>query len=163
MKPNSARLGYTLVEILVVAVIIALLTGAGLAAYGRFDRVRKIEQSALNFAMFLREQQKKADNGMRPSSCILPVSGYQVEAQNEQNQALSWADCGGSPDIEFRKLMAGVFADDDDGLSVKFLTVGQGVEIETEELGQIEITDTPVSVRYEITVTRGGAITVEKI
>jgi len=57
------RVGYTLIEVLVVVFIILLLTGGSLAAFGTFSKSSTLKQSGLNLKNTLREAQSKAFTG----------------------------------------------------------------------------------------------------
>jgi prepilin-type N-terminal cleavage/methylation domain-containing protein len=155
--------GYTLVEVLIVVAIMAILIGIGMAAYGRFDRVRKVEQSALGFGMYLRATQKMADSGDKPMGCI-GLNGFQVVVNTtaDSGTALLTALCSISlPQVPKSLKNNTIFEDD---FWVTFNSVGRGVSVGYNPGdGETVISDSAASARYRIVVNSGGAITVEKI
>jgi prepilin-type N-terminal cleavage/methylation domain-containing protein len=161
MRRKSAP-GYTLLEVLVVVAIIAVLFGVGIASYSRFDRVRKVEQSALGFGMYLRETQKMADSGQKPSAgCSGSLTGFQVYTSatpTTQTFVQRFTLCPTTAETtEYDLINDAIFTQPFD---VIFKTVGQGVTVTN---GETIITSIAPSTSYKVNVESGGAITVERI
>jgi prepilin-type N-terminal cleavage/methylation domain-containing protein len=157
--------GYTLLEVLVVVAIVAVLFGVGIAAYSRFDRVRKVEQAALTFGMDLRKTQKKADAGEKPiGSCTSGevLDGYYIFANVGNNYADESYVCSGATSFHQQlDLINGAnFATSI--LEVTFQTIGRGVKVASGH-DQTIISDANSSAQYKVSVDPGGAITVERV
>lgn len=73
--------GFTLLELLVVASIMAILFGLGTAYYNQFNRSQVLNQAALELKNNLRLAQNMALTGEKPGSgCDSPLTldGYQI-------------------------------------------------------------------------------------
>lgn len=158
-KP-PARRGYTLIEVLVVAAIMALLFAVGIASYARFDRKRRIETTAMEFASYLRKTQKRADSGELSSLCGGALNGIQVKVEVMVNDTKATDElvCPIPPSKGIFNTQSGVsFVDD---FNATFMTVGRGVN---NVDGDVTITDGFGTANYKVEVTSGGAITVQEI
>lgn len=160
--------GFTLIEILVVAAVIGIMVGGGMATYAKFDKRQKVEQAALGFANQLRVVQKKADAGQRVNCPLNELDGYAVVAVNTASQATEYEACSsGYISIGVLPLAhRATFSDSsDDGMGVVFRTLGRGVNTShySGKDGLISVADIDTTIQYEVEVTTGGYITVEKI
>jgi type II secretory pathway pseudopilin PulG len=158
MRVRSARIGFTLVEVLVTAAIMVLLFGMGIAAYARFDRKIKVETAAMEFATYLRKVQKRADSGENAIHCNSLFEGIKVEAILGDKYAQDYLACTNS--LPANRLNLGNGAVFLDNFLVLFRSVGKGVDVPD---GETTISDSFVSAKYLIEVTSGGAITVKEI
>jgi prepilin-type N-terminal cleavage/methylation domain-containing protein len=76
----SLNRGFTFIEILVAATIMALTIGTSVAGYSQFNKRQKVKQGALTFKNNLRYVQTRALSAQRPEdypSCDI-LNGYQV-------------------------------------------------------------------------------------
>lgn len=88
--------GFTLVEMMVTIVILLLVTMGGLAAYNGFNDKQKVSGAAQEFAVFLREAQKRIKSGDKPAGCgTNSLDDYRVTIQNSASPARIYAYCGG--------------------------------------------------------------------
>lgn len=151
--------GFTLIELLVVMAIIALLAGAGIAAYSKFNKKRQVEQAAMNFASFVRTQQKRADAGEVPSTCTPNTfTGFTVEVILNNSAALSKPVCN-NPTTENFDLGGGKkFAD---SFSVIFNLLGIAPTFGPGE-GETIVSDLNNAYKYLVALSAGGTITVEE-
>ena len=137
-----------------------IIFGLGITSYRAFDNRRKVEEAALDFGTTLRETQKKADSGVKPSTCLNPLIGYQISVVGSPTaDAMEYTQC--PPSWPLFNLLTlhynALFMDD---LSVVFLTTGRGVIVSD---GVTVISDQAGSAQFKVSVDPGGAIMVEKI
>lgn len=87
--------GYTLIEIMVGIVILSVVTGAGLAAYRTFDEQQKLTLSSKQIVSLLRDAQKRAQTGEKPSECPASntLGGWKVITQADSNTVQMAAVC----------------------------------------------------------------------
>lgn len=164
---NSRVCGFTLIEILVMAAVIGIMVGGGMATYARYDRRQKVEQATLGFANQLRVVQKKADAGQRTNCVIQDLFGYEVTANNDSSSAIETETCGsGGGNIAAIPLAhKTVFKHANFGMKAIFRTLSRGVLFPDlpDYDGTILVTDADGLIQYQVEVTTGGYITVEKI
>jgi len=70
-------LGFTLIELLLVASIITIIFGIGIAQYMNFNRSQILEQAARGLENNLRMAQMMASSGEKPKGCSV-LDGYRV-------------------------------------------------------------------------------------
>lgn len=98
--------GFTLIELIVVISIIALMSGAGLATFLNLRDRRIVLADARLVEQNLREAQRRAFAGEKPSECgTNPLTGYQVRI--EQGSIYQSAICPGSTIPEVQVDMSG--------------------------------------------------------
>jgi type II secretory pathway pseudopilin PulG len=159
--------GFTLIEILVMAAVIGIMVGGGMATYARYDKRQKVEQAALGYANQLRVIQKKADAGQRTNCLVGELTGYAVSAPATATQATETEKCStydGSTAI-FPLRHKAKFSDTDGGMVAVFRTLSRGVQfpdLPTMD-GVVLVADADDSIKYEVEVTSGGYITVTKL
>jgi type II secretion system protein H len=96
-KRNSERFsGFTLIEVLVVATVIGLLTGVGIASYNRFNEKQRVQQAAMTFATELRVAQKRANAGEKPVGCLGDLEFYAITTTNSSNTYTLSTNCPGT-------------------------------------------------------------------
>lgn len=160
LNRQKGERGFTLIEILVVMMVMALLAGAGLASYSKFNSKRRVEQAALDFASYLKVQQKKADAGEKPAGCVVELVGYEVETIASDNSATADAKCSSGPDISQSGFSLGDRAIFSDNLNVIFNVLGKKPDI---TLGVTNVMSVNNVYKYEVEVSDGGVITVEVV
>lgn len=164
MRALSARGGFTLIEVLVTVVVIAIVTGIGIASYRRFDSSRKVEAAAMDFGTFLRSAQKKADSGERPDFCEpdLKLEGYTVSVVSD-TIAQEIPNCTAViHELLFNLPHGAEF--DNLFFQIQFLTKSGGVKYDLlTSNNETNIKKDGTSTHYLVSVSSGGAITVQKI
>lgn len=91
---NSARRGFTLIEILISIAIIFLLTGLTLTGYGAFNKKQTVKSAAHQLAGDLRLVQQKAVSGEKPAGCAGDLKSWQIIIYN--NRYRQFAVCNSS-------------------------------------------------------------------
>lgn len=89
----SRSKGFTLIEVMVAVLILAMVTVGGIAAYSKVRDRRAVQADAANVVEFLRLTQRKALAGEKPSDCgTQTLQGYEVEVETDNLTAA--AVCG---------------------------------------------------------------------
>lgn len=91
-RQRTARHGFTVIELLIVVLIMALLAGAGFFSIRAFSRRQQVVQSAKNVQEILRFAQKKARVGEKPTGCVT-LNGYLVQGTTASSLITVSARC----------------------------------------------------------------------
>ncbi len=166
--------GFTLIEVLVAAAIISVLTGMGFAAYARFEARKRVSEAAIYFANQLRGVQKRADAG-DVRSCVkddtllafdvnVPISDTPPYISAAQITAVcqkpdTTVSNIGVGSINLSSLYNGVVFETSSEFRVSFRVLGRGVSVADSVL----IKHPDVNQMYEVTVTTGGGVTVMEL
>ncbi len=154
MKLQST-FGYTIIELVVAAAIIAVLVGGGMAAYARSNDRQRVRQAADELVTQLRVVQKKADAGESPTGCTGAFDGYQVKVESASTtSAQIYALCDAPVLIDSLELKNGAtFADVD---NFAFLPLGRGISPTAALSLQV---NSPNATHYiDVAVGEGGTI-----
>lgn len=153
---KKSRHGFTLVELLIAASILGLLTTFGLARFHQFNRRQILAQAAQELKNNLRFAQGKALAGEKPSDwCPSPpnyLRGYQLRFNTNQNYLIE-AVCsdGSTQQVKSISLPSPVIKSG--STSVLFKVLAQGVDEEkTFTLSFTGVDD------ENVTVTKTGEI-----
>jgi prepilin-type N-terminal cleavage/methylation domain-containing protein len=152
--PNNIKIsGFTLVEVLVVASVIGLLAGVGIASYNRFNEKQRVQTAAMEFATELRVVQKRANAGEKPSGCATTLTEYTVTTVDNSNQYLISSTCGfdGSKSLGPHAVFDGVH-------TITFEVLNRGLTSGVDIL----VMGANSSVKFKVTAEVGGVITVEE-
>lgn len=84
--------GFTLIEMLIVAVIFVLISSGAFLNYRKFIRRQQVLQSAKNLQEALRVAQKKARVGEKPTGCVT-LNGYKVTVATNTRTIRIYAAC----------------------------------------------------------------------
>ena len=95
MKYKIQNTGFTLVELIVTISIIALLAGAGTAAYWRFNQGQKLAVAVDELKNNLRLIQGKALAQEKPAAGCVVLDGYQVNIGVDTRDYSYAAVCNG--------------------------------------------------------------------
>ncbi len=167
-KKQNMSSGYTLIEILVVTVIVSLLSGIGLAGYGRFNQSQTLRQSGELIKTTMRDVQNRALSGQKDCSVC---QGADLECNNGDDLSLDYwqADivvgtsdysisgfCGGlefmrqeshiSPDLTFQAGSASVVQFDSNGREMS----GFDKEVVLEHNGSGDVLTVTVSASGQV-------------
>ena len=127
--------GLTLVELLVSLAIVGVLTSLGFAAFGRYNRSRRLSEAGEQLVADLRLVQTMAVAGRKPLECEGALIGYEVECKGGTSEYSARAFCGDTSFlIDTYQLPYGVeFLRDE---RVMFYPLNEGVE-EEKEIGLV--------------------------
>jgi len=148
---------FTLIEVLVVCAIMVMLATMLIAGYVRFNQKRKVEAAALDFATFLRTQQKKANSGDL-TGCVAGTQflGYYVKVDTSaDNQTATYQALCNATAANY-KLKNDTFFEED--FSVTFLPLSHGATLPDGETVVSKGTN-----RFSISVDKQGAILVQAL
>lgn len=160
--------GFTLVELLVVASIMAILFSLSMAYYNQFNRAQILNQAVLELKNNLRLAQSMASAGEKPSSDLVPcnsLEGYRVTfiagvggaPDSYEIQAQCSNDLKGTPKIfSFPAVVR--FETVPPLLLFKVLGKGRGVGGVDETTGIRIISLTGFGIIKTMTVTKTGEI-----
>jgi prepilin-type N-terminal cleavage/methylation domain-containing protein len=158
------RSGFTLVEVLVVAAVIGLLTGAGVAAYNRFNEKQRVQAAAMEFATELRVVQKRANAGEKPANCNTPtprtLRSYTVQTSLDSDIYFTSILCDAYNETEPLKSL-GKYAKFNLAEQFRFKPLNQGLESTTDVTVKVQALNG--NYEYEITAQPGGVITVKSL
>ena len=124
--------GFTLIEILLVASIMLVITTLAIVSYNSYNDTEKVRQSALTFRSNLRFAQSEAMNGKKPASCEKSLDGYEISFPSLTTYIIvPW--CGGEA-VASEKMTYGlpngvVFSSSYGAFT--FLPLGKGVKFST--------------------------------
>jgi len=161
-KTQNAKLndrfssGFTLIEIMVAVLLIGLMSGGGIAAYRRLNERSSVEGAARQVEQALREAQKRAASGVKPSGCTGDLLTYIMTMGGSvvgENKYTIQADCFTSdPYPVTYKLPEGTKFPAQTSISFRALSKGSSG-------GSVSVQNDTGSFVYEIRVSEGGAIT----
>jgi prepilin-type N-terminal cleavage/methylation domain-containing protein len=146
--------GFTLVEVLVVASVIGLLTGVGIASYNRFNERQRVQSAAMEFATELRVVQKRANAGEKPAGCD-QLKNYTVQTFPSSDAYSVQAQCFLSGSTETKSLGANALFET--AAAFTFYPLNRGMSGDS----QVKIVDGGGMYPHLITAEVGGVITVE--
>lgn len=99
MIENKNKLGFTLIEMMMVVTIMGILIMAGVAAYNDFNRKQRVRQAAQSLVTTLRAAQKNADRSELPAGCNV-LEGYRVDDITSTTLRISaYCNNGGLVDV----------------------------------------------------------------
>lgn len=89
--------GYSLLEIMISIVIVSMMFGGGVAAYRQFDDRQSVVNAGRDLVVSLRETQKRAQSGERPSGCAVgdTLDGWNFDRLSPTQYRIV-ASCDGS-------------------------------------------------------------------
>lgn len=149
------KLGYTLIELVIVIAIIALLVLFGISAYTKAQG-RQIGQSAgEQILTILQENQKIANIGNIDSSCTGKFTGQKVIFSGT-NTYKTQSLCSTNPGIETTSTISGISSITATTIIFKPLSLGTYLVGGASE--QIIAYSTPGALTYHIKVTSSGTI-----
>ncbi|MCH7951465.1 prepilin-type N-terminal cleavage/methylation domain-containing protein [Patescibacteria group bacterium] len=153
---HSSDKGFTLLEILVVVVIFGLLLGGAVANYRRLNERKIVEGAAKQVEQALRDAQKRASAGVKPSSveCDDPetLNSYVITMSGTGYQIQ--ANCsGGSPSPSSYTLPQGTTIGSASAPTVTFNVLTLAATAAT-----VCVQNTSGTLIFKIDVTDGGAI-----
>ncbi|MCM8787806.1 MAG: prepilin-type N-terminal cleavage/methylation domain-containing protein [Candidatus Omnitrophica bacterium] len=98
LRKKTKKLGFTLVELIVIVSILGLLTAVGVSSYNNFHQKRMVEKARDELKNNLRYIQGKAVNNQKPASCSAPLEGWGIKRKSNSSYVVYY-NCGG-PDQE---------------------------------------------------------------
>lgn len=131
--------GFTLVELLVTAVIIITLTGFGLASWGRFRRKTLVESAAAELQSELRLTRSWALNGRKLIAGCSVLDGYRVGVNNGNLEI--FICCQGNCNQLVKTIeINGDLTKNFSGFPIKFLSLTGLAEITGSDSAEITLT-----------------------
>lgn len=85
--------GLTLIEVLLVATIVAVLAGGGLAAYLDFNNRQILDSTADELKNNLRQARGWAMTGRKMGDCQGNLTNYQLQFDSQNKQYQIWVNC----------------------------------------------------------------------
>lgn len=155
MVCSTRKQGFTILEILIFAAVVALLVLGGIASYRRFSEKQRVVQAAEDFVTQLRTVQKRADTGEMPAGCTGILSGYTIIGTAGSGTVDVKANCGSDIDIDSIVLKYGSTVQAD--ATVKFFTATDG---STPTGFPIQVQSTDINYCVSLGITSGGAISI---
>lgn len=148
--------GFTLIEVLVAAIIIGVISGSGIAAYRRLNERATVDGTAKLVEQSLRDAQKRATAGVKPDDCQGSLLGYTITMNNDTYSIQ--ADCSISdPPADSFELTDGTKFPVTK--TVSFRVLARGAELEGGAVEDtIYVSNIDESMIYGIRVTGGGAV-----
>ena len=147
--------GFTLIEIMLAVVVIMIMSGGGIAAYRRLNDRSTVEGAAKQVEQALREAQKRASSGVKPSGCTGALLAYIVTmggSVGDTNYTFQ-PDCVTSdPSAVAYKLPEGTRFPAQSVISFRALNKGSTA-------GSVSVQNTGGSIVYIVRVSEGGSIT----
>lgn len=166
LSNKTKSYGFSLIEILLVAVTMMVLLGGGISAYVSFTNRQNIITAGKNFVVILRDTQKRAQSGEKPSFCVdadEELSGWRINKTGDAAYEVI-ALCDGTEVPGTRasyNLDEGIFFGDWDVDEITFEVVTGSVTGASQVLIQNDV-DSPDYV-YTIKVSSVGGIDDEGI
>src|SRR3989344_850727 len=154
LKVKSSSFGFTLIEIMVAVMVISFMSGGGVAAYRRLNDRALVEGAAKQVEQALRETQKRASSGVKPTGCSGALASYSISmggALGEDRYSIQ-ADCATTdPAAETFDLPTGTRFPLEKRVS--FPALGKGATPET-----IWVQNDSQQITYELRVSQGGSL-----
>lgn len=153
-KFQKNLLAFTLIEMMVAVTVMGILTAVGVARYRQFNEKQKVVVAGKEVITLLRNTQKKAKSGDRPTDCDGVLDGYMMRVTIATSQVDIIALCRGLPVITNTVLLTNdvIFAE---GGEYIFNGLSGGVESTADE---ITVTDVNRTYSYKVGITASGAI-----
>lgn len=148
------KLGFTIIELLVVISVLSILGILGFAAYRDFQQRQELRGAVKSVEADLLFARQKAFSGEKPAGCTGTLVGWRVNFQADSYEVI--ADCA-SVDTTMKTVPIGKGVTKTAGpTSVTFKALGQGIA-ETEDV-TFTFTHSPTGRVANITVTKAGLI-----
>jgi len=155
MKLPSSVSGFTLVELLVVASLMAVFFSIGVARYNDFNRRQVIEQAGLELKNNLRLAQNKASIGEKDSTvCTDAMLLYGWYVSFDSGSYRIYGNCAGTEysSTTINLNSRGISVSNPPATPIRFQPINRGVE------GATTITIYGSGGRRSVTVTTAGEI-----
>lgn len=172
-KQRLGQLGFTFIELLVTVAVLVTITGAGIAAFIRFNEKQVLIDTGKQLQTLLRSAQIKAAAHEVPSGCTTKLWAYRVNIPVVTPSTINmYARCGNdkgsqsnvSPPRDNMKFPAGISLSGSGSYDIDFYVHHGGVGVRENgspvdpPVADITLTN-PNGSTFEFSVTQGGEIT----
>ena len=147
---------FTLIEMMVAVTVMGIITVVGVASYRQFNERQKVVTAGKEVITLLRDTQKKAKSGERPTECDTPyrvLDGYKMRVTVATSQVDIIAMCRGLDVITDTVLLT-----NDAIFSAGGEYIFNGLSGGVDGAGVITVTDINLVHSYEVEITDSGAI-----
>lgn len=152
--------GFSFIEMIMTVSVFILLTIGGTISYREFNRNQQVIQSAKNTQQLLREAQKKARVGEKPSGCE-SIRGYEVRGRTNSSTVELYAMCQEGTNI-IQLLVNTVELSGNAGLSsdltVRYKVLTGGASWSGNVTVQVPKYPAQATHRYQFEIDSGGSI-----
>lgn len=160
---TSAKLGFTLIEMIITMAVMAIMISAGVAAYNTFNRRQTLSQAVETLRNDMRMAQNKAISGEKPAGfCVGPLqlNGYRIvfDAAPTPDQYRIEAVCSNLASTAVKTISLPNSVSISAGPEIYFRVGTQGVEMAASDASRT-VTLAGFGLARSITVTRQGQIT----
>ena len=87
-----ASFGFTIIELLVATTIMILITGGGIAAYGKYQDRQQVTAAGKEFVSFLRSTQKMITAGDK-GNCTGSLEDYRIQTTKDTSNYTRTINC----------------------------------------------------------------------